>query len=245
MNLQLAKSSVFLALFLMPLYSWANEKTRYNMAYTSFPPFFLKQPDKDGKLGISGELVKAIFAKAGLNVKLSPTPHARISVYAKQGNVAFITAGANPNTDFVYLPVPAIPSKLYIVGKEEALPTTAEALRGKRIASVRGFKLFNLAPIKEQKETTHTIVGSVKAAIEMLRLNRVDYVVAFKGPLHAHRKATENFYKKLVYSHPKGGYPLAIPKAYPNSEVLYQTIKQAFEDLVKSGVIDRENMILN
>ena len=156
---------------------------QHQMAYTPFPPNFLAKPNENGSLGPSAELVQAIFKQAGLKVKMSATPYARVLAHAKEGKVAFVNIGAKANADLVYLPIPPVMFRMYIMGKEENLPTTAEALKGKRVATVRGFKLFNLAPIQEQPETKVSVLGNVKAAVNILHKDRVDYVLSFKGPL--------------------------------------------------------------
>ena len=241
----LKKLLVFVILALAPFVVSAEYNKNQEMAYLEFPPYWLASPDENGKLGIHYHLVEEVFKNAGLNVTMKATPYPRILKHVEQGKVAFINWGDDPKANqFVHLPLPGVDIIQVVASKdkEKEVPITPDGFAGKKAVTVRGWLLLGLEPLRTQDSTKMYTVTNMKSAVNMLEKDRVDYLLAYQGPLNSYKEQVKNYNIKV--SAKIFGYSLAIPKSYKDADALNEVISKSFNELVEKGVIDKEKMLL-
>lgn len=236
LRLQYHTSILLLVFFCSPLVA----AEPYRMSYLEFPPYWYGT-EIEGSNGLHYDLVETIFKNAKLDVTFVSTPWARILSNVETGNSPFVNWAVAPNNDeLVWLPIPPTNIHLMIVSKSkpETWPQSPEDFKGKRIASVRGWRLINLEPIRTDQDVVFMKSNSLENALRLLQVGRVDFVLAYKEPFSGLNEKVQ----KALFTHPVDSitaYALAIPKSHPEGELLYKKVKASFDDLVERKVIDK------
>ena len=217
-----------------------------------FPPFYVK--DENGEMsGIHGNLGHAVYKKANLKMKFVTYPYARVRVTKKEGKLGMMqhtdTGNAEENNSFLF-PIPEIVVSLASItlNPDIQLSSSAEAYQGRSVGTVIGWPL---GPFTEMFSDDNPNIKMVKVskpdgAIKMLYKDRIDILLMFEGPFHliTHSLNIPTNKAKIHRLYSTAGYSFAIPKDYKYAEELNKRLTDAYQQMVKEGLVNTDQVRL-
>lgn len=211
-----------------------------------FPPFW--ENTGSGHGGVHYDMAKVLFEEAGLDVEMREIPYARMVAQLEQGEATFINFGETEGIvteDVVHICVPPTPITLmvYANGKDVSGFNSLESFKGQKVAIVEGLPLGPFEPMKEDADVNLSSPASVEAGLRMLNAGRTDYFVLFKNLVDYQASIDVSGLEAQELFSIKG-YPIVTPKANAGGEAHCQTIRETYDRLVGSGVINGELGVL-
>lgn len=203
-----------------------------------YPPYW--QIDNNGISGWHYDLTKAIYAEAGITPNYVYMPYARIAALKHAEKTQVISYGSQTaEPEGLLLPLPPTQITLHSFSTQRQPPTQLADYRSSRIAVKRGFPLGEYEQILKDKAFYTVELGRVSAAIQLMLINRVDYVITLKEPFASALQPMLPLASTL-YETPLShlyGHPIAINQSFSGSAALTQQIQAAYQNLVQRGEI--------
>lgn len=218
--------------------AFTKEKLKVTHNVLHYPPYWVISGDKIS--GYHYNLAKALYEEAELVPNFVIMPYARIEAIKTDPKTQVISFGsAVEESNELLFPIPATLIALYSYSLSSAPPATIDGYYERRVAVKRGFPLGQFAPFLDDNRFHTVQLGTVDAAIQLMLVDRVDYVVTLSDPF-------DDAIKK--YSLPVGalhktnlvrifGHPIAINKANIHASVLYKRLNEAYINLLSEGKI--------
>ncbi|PCM44050.1 substrate-binding periplasmic protein [Marinobacter sp. ANT_B65] len=175
-----------LAISILASPAWAGAD-KLRIAYTEFPPIEY-QNERGEPAGPFIELTRKVVEEAGYEAEFIFLPVSRIYLYLKSGTIDLWPGLAGiPSLQGEVLEswVNAFPVKLNVWYLEDTDALTHfEQLKGKSVIVIAGYTYGGLLSWFERTEyVTLTKAPDTRAALEMLKLKRGDYVLDYLQPL--------------------------------------------------------------
>ncbi len=185
---RLAIMYIWLALAFMVSPSWADTGSdTLRIAYTEFPPIEY-QNEQGEPAGIFIDLTRRVVEEAGYTPEFVYLPVSRIYLYLKSGVIDLWPGLSNiPSLQGEVLEswVNAYPVQLSVWYLETSQPLVHfDQLEGKTVIVIGGYTYGGLLAWLEASEDIRlTEAPNNRAALEMLKLNRGDYVLDYRQPI--------------------------------------------------------------
>ena len=207
----------------------------------NFPPYYVVE---NGATVAGGEFVdylKKLFAKAGIDYVFKGYPARRLYANVADGTTQIWmgTLGV-PEYEGKTLISPQkitdINLEVYGSGPVDALPKTINDLKGKSVATIRGYTYGGLLAKLEDPQNSIKLsaVTEHKAAFQMLQAGRVDYVLDYIEP------ATETLNTLTVPGINKRswmvlGIYIHVSKMTPDAQTVMNKLMKAHDELKTDG----------
>ena len=225
-----------------------NQLTQY---FLTFPPYWEQMPDGTWS-GTHYRLAQAVYKHAGLNVEFVHIPYQRMQFQIEQGKAPFINYGevSGVNTeDILHVCVPPTLITLRVYYLKEGLEKLAqlEDFNNKNIIILHGLPLGEFQDIKQNNSINFMRPRTIESALNGLERGRGDYFITFDNLMMKAEGAYNATNKQTLKNYPLYsllGYPIVTPKTYPNGKQLCDKVQASYQQLVKDGLVDKNNKIL-
>ncbi len=226
--------------------SFADELKTVNHYVLHYPPYW--QVTNNNISGFHYAMTKRIYQEANLQPNYIVMPYARIAAIKNDPNTQVISYGSlTPDENSMLFPVPPTVIALNAYALKPNPPKRLVDYKGARIAVKRGFPLGEYAEILDTKQFYTVELGTIKAAIQLLLYDRVDYVITLADPFDSTLRLfqlPENRIYKTSLSR-LYGHPIAINANNNKANELYQRINQSYKKLEQQGeIIFQDNQTL-
>jgi polar amino acid transport system substrate-binding protein len=195
-------------------------------------------------VGFSVDLVRAVFASQGIQVKIINVPFARCMLYAKSGQVAGCfnaTITDDNRADYVWHQPSMFEEELSIFARADAQDPELRLadLRGKRVAYTNGYTYPS--EFMHDSRIQKSVAVSDAALIRMLLAKRVDYILLNRTPGGMRINNTPEFKGKAkrVGLLSMDGFWVAFSKQHPQGETLAQAFSVGLAQMRRDGSYQR------
>jgi polar amino acid transport system substrate-binding protein len=219
-----------------------NKPLKVKVGTTSFPPFYVVNPDQTAS-GIYLDIIEKTLQHAGLDYQLDIYPTKRL--YRNLGNgetELFLGIKGSPEYDknvlYSSTAISQIQMRIYAVG-DTPLPKTKEDINNHKIITMRGFGYGGLVSYFSNPTNNIEVTSTSKhrSSFLMLKDKRADYVINYKKPSETALASLEipslkytNFYDAKVY--------FIVSKAVPDAKEVLMKLEQAYLELIKLGELE-------
>ncbi|MBT9495478.1 MAG: amino acid ABC transporter substrate-binding protein [Paucibacter sp.] len=206
-----------------------------------------EKPGGDSKtspVGFSVDLVRAVLASQGLQVKIINVPFARCMLYAKTGEVAGCfnaTITDDNRADYLWHQPAMFEEELSIFARADSQAPELKLadLRGKRVAYTNGYTYPS--EFMHDSRIQKFVAVSDAALIRMLLAKRVDYILLNRTPGWMRIENTPEFkgQVKRVGLLSMDGFWVAFSKQHPQGERLAQAFSAGLAQMRRDGSYQR------
>jgi len=206
-------------------------------AEDSWPPY----SDKLGQ-GISTNIVKAAFAKSGLETQVVVRPYARVLQDVKAGALDAgynVTRQQNTEQDFIFGKEPILQASAYWYFRTDTPPpatTITKLPDGYKVGGIIGYEYGDTYET-ERHRFKEVRVPRQAQLIKMLQQGRVDAALMFEEEANQTLKEmglSNNAIQKGMFNHTSDIY-LAFSRKKPHSQELAQKFDQGIKKLKETG----------
>jgi len=206
-------------------------------AEDSWPPY----SDKFGR-GISTNIIKAAFAKTGVETHVVVRPYARVLQDIKAGALDAgynITRQQNTERDFIFGKEPILQAKAYWYFRADSAPpatTTKELPNGYKVGAIIDYEYGDLYE-DERHRFKEVRVSRQTQLIKMLLQRRIDAVLMFEEEAKQTLKEmglSNIAIQKGMFNHTSDIY-LAFSRKKPDSQALAKKFDEGIKKLKDTG----------
>lgn len=210
-------------------------------AEDSWPPY----SDKSGQ-GISTNIVKAAFAKAGLETQVVVRPYARVLQDVKAGALDAgynVTRQQNTELEFIFGKEPILQASAYWYFRTNTTPpatTTKNLPDGYRVGAIIDYEYGDIYEA-ERRRFKEVRVPRQAQLIKMLKQGRIDAALMFEEEANQTLKEmglSNTAIQKGMFNHTSDIY-LAFSRKRPHSQELAQKFDQGIKKLKETGEYKR------
>ena len=235
-------SALILVMYLSVVFPHAIRAQEIKAGMLIFPLYCVDNGDQP-QTGIYLDVMKKTLQHAGVRYQLKIYPAKRL--YTNLGNGEtdlYLGIKGAPEYEGKVLysktSISKIQMRIYAVG-DTPLPLTKEDLRGHKISTIRGYSYGGLVSyFSDPKNNIDTaLTAEHLASFQMLKNNRVDYVVNYKHPseavlenLYIPNLKYTNFYSVDVF--------FIVSKTTPNAAEIIQKLEESYLKLVELGELE-------
>ncbi len=206
---------------------------------------WLPYSDKRGQ-GISTNIVKAAFAKVGLDIHVVVRPYARVLQDVKAGAIDGgynVSRQQNTEREFIFGKEPILqaraywyfrPNRVLLINTPKKLPD------GFRVGAIIGYEYGDIYEIERRRFKEVRVPRQVQL-IKMLHQGRIDAALMFEEEANYTLKEmglNETAIHKGMFNHTSDIY-LAFSRKKPHSQELAQKFDQGIEKLKETGEYER------
>jgi polar amino acid transport system substrate-binding protein len=235
-------STLIIAVCLSMLLSSSLRAQEIKAGMLIFPPYFVDNGDLPPS-GIYLDLMEKTLKHAGLEYHIETFPPKRLYLNLGSGETDLYLGvkGAPEYKDKVLysnISISKIQMRVYATG-DTHLPTTKEEINNHKISTIRGYSYGGLVSYFSDPKNNIDVAltGEHLASFQMLKNNRVDYVINYKHPSESILKNLTipnlkytNLYSVDIY--------FIVSKSTPNAAEVLQKLERSYLELIELGEVE-------